>query len=74
MRSRPGICTRKSRYGSEAEALAVAERANIALRPYRCPLCRQFHLTSRTKGMKLPQFEVERRRASLTAAPSPTAS
>jgi len=46
----------------------VAERAKVTLRPYRCALCRKWHLTSRTKGMKLPGFEVERRRAS----PSPS--
>lgn len=63
MRTTPGICARKARYASQAEALAVAVRAPFALRPYRCDLCRQFHLTGRTKGMKLPPFEIERRRA-----------
>ena len=62
MRTRPKICKRKTRYESEREALGVAETANIALRPYRCALCRKWHLTSRTKGMKLPAFEVERRK------------
>jgi hypothetical protein len=41
----------------------VAERAEVTLRPYRCELCRQWHLTSRTKGMRLPAFEIARRRA-----------
>jgi hypothetical protein len=63
MRTRPGICRSKSRYESEAAALRVAESAPFALRPYRCGLCRGWHLTSRTKGMKLPAFEVERRKA-----------
>lgn len=61
------ICQRKRRFSSEAEALAVAEKAEAVLRPYRCALCRQYHLTSRTKGMKLPAFEVRRRRARLTS-------
>lgn len=56
MRTRPGICRRKRRYASEAEAIAVALGARVALRPYRCELCRHFHLTGRTKGMRsLPQ-------------------
>ncbi|CDO35387.1 MULTISPECIES: hypothetical protein [Novosphingobium] len=63
MRTRPGICRRKARYASEEEALRVAEKAPFPLRPYRCELCRQFHLTSRTKGMRLPRFEIERRQA-----------
>ena len=62
MKTRPGVCARKRRFASEAEALTVAERAEFTLRPYRCALCRQWHLTSRTKGMKLPAFEVARRR------------
>lgn len=52
MRTRPGICARKRRYASEAEAVAVALKAAITLRPYRCAICRQYHLTSRTKGMR----------------------
>lgn len=63
MRTRPGICQRKDRYATEADALAVAERADVPLRPYRCALCRAWHLTSRTKGMRVPRFEIERRRA-----------
>ena len=61
MRTRPGVCARKARYASEADALAVAAQADVTLRPYRCALCRQYHLTSRTKGMRLPAFERERR-------------
>lgn len=63
MRTRPGICRRKARYASEEAALDVAAKAPFPLRPYRCELCRQYHLTSRTKGMRLPRFEIERRRA-----------
>jgi hypothetical protein len=47
--------------------MAVAEHAAVTLRTYRCALCSKWHLTSRTKGMKLPAFEVERRRANKTA-------
>lgn len=63
MKTKPGICQRKKRYRTEEDALAVAEKAPFPLRPYRCALCRQFHLTSRTKGMRLPRFEIERRQA-----------
>jgi len=63
MRTRPGICRRKARYASEKAAQEVAAKAPFPLRPYRCELCRNWHLTSRTKGMKLPGFEIERRRA-----------
>lgn len=55
MRTKPGICRKKARYGSEAEAWIVIRRAAIILRPYRCALCRQYHLTSRTKGMRIPR-------------------
>ncbi|MGE4306485.1 MAG: hypothetical protein AB7E24_20945 [Novosphingobium sp.] len=63
MRTRPGICRRKARYASEKAAQEVAAKAPFPLRAYRCELCRNWHLTSRTKGMKLPRFEIERRRA-----------
>ena len=52
MRTTPGICARKARYRSEEDARAVALNADVPLRPYRCALCRDYHLTSRTKGMK----------------------
>lgn len=55
MRTKLGICLKKARYGSEAEAWVVIRRADVVLRPYRCGLCRQFHLTSRTKGMRIPR-------------------
>jgi hypothetical protein len=55
MRTRPGICAKKARYASEAEAWAVIRKARVVLRPYRCGLCRAYHLTSRTKGMRVPQ-------------------
>jgi hypothetical protein len=55
MRTRLSICIRKMRFGSEAEALLFAERAGVALRPYRCDRCRQVHLTGRTKGKWRPR-------------------
>ncbi|QVM85677.1 hypothetical protein [Novosphingobium decolorationis] len=67
MRTRPGICQRKKRFANEEEALRVAEKAPFPLRPYRCELCGDVHLTGRTKGMKLPAFELARRRAAKAA-------
>lgn len=52
MRTRASICARKRRFDSEAEALAAAPDV---LRAYRCDRCRQFHLTSRTKGKRVPR-------------------
>ncbi|GAM07368.1 hypothetical conserved protein [Novosphingobium sp. MBES04] len=52
---------------NEEEALRVAEKAPFPLRPYRCELCGNIHLTGRTKGMKLPAFELARRRAAKAA-------
>ncbi|MCE7796358.1 hypothetical protein LWE61_07260 [Sphingobium sufflavum] len=52
MRTRLSICLRKARYASAAEALAAIQRSGLILRPYRCDRCRQFHLTSRTKGKR----------------------
>jgi hypothetical protein len=53
MRTKLSICTKKASYPTEAEALLVAQRASITLRPYRCDRCQQFHLTSRTKGKRV---------------------
>lgn len=55
MRTRLSICNRKARYRSEQEALLAASQAGITLRHYRCDRCRQFHLTSRTKGKRVPR-------------------
>ena len=63
VRTRPGICNRKKRYASREAAELAARDAPFRLRVYRCELCRQFHLTSRTKGMKLLPHEVGRRRS-----------
>jgi hypothetical protein len=51
MRTSFGICNSKLRYATRKDALCVAEEASIRLHAYRCDLCRQYHLTSRTKGM-----------------------
>ncbi|MEL7707900.1 hypothetical protein AAG593_02595 [Citromicrobium bathyomarinum] len=55
MKTRPGICNRKKRFASREAAERVAQAAPFTLRVYRCTLCRQFHLTSRTKGMQVPR-------------------
>ncbi|HMI40303.1 MAG TPA: hypothetical protein VK485_03605 [Sphingomicrobium sp.] len=55
MRTRLSICLKKARYPSEQDALLVAQRAGVTLRPYRCDRCRKFHLTSRTKGKRMPR-------------------
>ncbi|WP_324806255.1 hypothetical protein SH584_08375 [Sphingomonas sp. LY29] len=54
MKTRLSICARKARYPTRTEALA-AIRDEAALRAYRCDRCRQFHLTSRTKGKRIPR-------------------
>ena len=53
MRTRLSICNRKARYRSEEEALLAVRETDITLRHYRCDRCRQFHLTSRTKGKRV---------------------
>lgn len=55
MRTRLGVCRRKTRFPSEAEAQAAAERTDWLLRSYRCDRCGRFHLTSRTKGKRRPK-------------------
>ncbi|RVT41139.1 hypothetical protein ENE74_11945 [Sphingobium algorifonticola] len=53
-RTRLSICLRKRRYPTlEDAAQAAVSRADLALRPYRCDRCGQFHLTSRTKGKRI---------------------
>jgi len=39
------------RFVSLEDALLASRDVPFTLRPYRCRLCRQYHLTSRTKGM-----------------------
>jgi hypothetical protein len=55
MKTRPGICQRKRRFASREEAEQVALRADVTLRGYKCALCKAFHLTSRTKGLRIPR-------------------
>jgi hypothetical protein len=55
VRTKLSVCARKVSYQSQAEALAAAERSGLQLRSYRCDRCRQFHLTSRTKGKRVPR-------------------
>lgn len=55
MKTRLSICSRKQRYSTANEAHLAAVRAAILLRPYRCDRCRQYHLTSRTKGKRVPR-------------------
>ena len=53
MRTRLSICERKARYPDAAAAMAFAAEVGLALRPYRCDRCWQYHLTSRTKGRRV---------------------
>jgi len=53
-RTRLSVCRRKVRYDLHGDALAVAVKATVTLRPYRCDRCGAFHLTSRTKGKRVP--------------------
>lgn len=52
MRTRLSVCSRKTRFRLEQDALLVAGRADIPLRAYRCDRCLHWHLTSRTKGKR----------------------
>jgi len=55
MRTKLRICIRKVRYRTEADALSQADAVELPLRAYRCDRCGQFHLTSRTKGKRVPR-------------------
>ena len=67
MRTRLSICQKKARFRSARDALLIAERSTPLilspskgpLRPYRCDRCRMFHLTSRTKGKRIPRPRAE---------------
>ncbi len=61
MKTRLGICRKKKRYATREQAELAAQAAPFKLRAYSCELCRRFHLTSRTKGMKTPRHELERK-------------
>jgi len=55
VKTRPGICQKKRRFASREAANAAALQAETPLRTYKCALCKQFHLTSRTKGLRRPR-------------------
>jgi hypothetical protein len=55
VKTRPGICQKKRRFATRVEADAVALAAGITLRTYKCAVCKAFHLTSRTKGLRQPR-------------------
>jgi len=55
MKTRLSVCLRKMRYASGREAETAARQAHIILRPYRCDRCGKFHLTSGTKGKRVPR-------------------
>jgi len=57
MKTRLAICNRKARYATASDAHHAAGRATIALRPYRCDRGDHYHLTSRTKGKRVPRSE-----------------
>jgi hypothetical protein len=53
MRTKLSTCQRKRRFPSREEAIAAT--GGLALLPYRCDRGDHFHLTSRTKGKKMPR-------------------
>jgi len=55
MRTRLSVCRRKAWYATDADARVAAERSELELRSYRCDRCLHFHLTSRTKGKRVPR-------------------
>jgi hypothetical protein len=55
MRTRASICVKKKSYLGKDDASLAASRADIILHPYACERCGKFHLTSRTKGRRLPR-------------------
>ena len=56
MRTKLSVCVRKRRFSSEEAALSAARGREPPLRPYRCDRCRLFHLTSRTRGKRVPRL------------------
>lgn len=55
MRTRLSVCMKKARFASTEDALAAVRRSGLSLLPYRCDRCREIHLTSRTKGKRVPR-------------------
>lgn len=61
MRTKLSVCFKKARYRSDQDALLAARSSGLPLRFYRCDRCLQFHLTSRTKGKRVPRLTNPRR-------------
>jgi hypothetical protein len=55
VRTRERICRKKARYADRAEAEAAARTFGLLLLPYHCERCGFVHLTSRTRGKRLPR-------------------
>lgn len=55
MRTRLSVCRRKRSYDSADEAREAARASGLVLHPYRCDRCLHYHLTSRTKGRRVPR-------------------
>ena len=58
MRTRLSICARKRRYHTVEEVAAIVALAGPQFRHYKCDRCGQFHLTSRTKGKRVPREHI----------------
>ena len=58
MRTRSSVCLKKRRFPEQDDALLAANQGNVPLRTYKCDRCGAFHLTSRTKGKRVPRPEV----------------
>lgn len=58
MRTRLSVCARKRRYRTVEDVAAVVARAGPGFRHYRCDRCGQFHLTSRTRGKRVPRAHI----------------
>jgi hypothetical protein len=56
-KTRLSICRKKSRYPSADSANTAAQTAPFPLHPYRCNQCHHYHLTSRSKGIRIPRPE-----------------
>ena len=63
MKTRLGVCRRKARYASAADARQAAEDAGLALFAYRCDRGDHYHLTSRSKGRRVPRPRADPPRA-----------
>jgi len=55
MKTRLAICNRKARYATASAAHLAAATSTFTLRTYRCDRGDHYHLTSRTKGKRVPR-------------------